>query len=279
VWTLERAGDLRRKEGINEFETRYMREALSTITKRPQITKYNYLRIMLNLKRVRNIVLLIILLGFIGYIISICYQLNQSVSADPPVVTNSIPKDYTSLFSKIYNEKFVVRTSFNYKYRSAICLFSYTDSYALEMIKIDSSFNLPVGKIIYESSNSTIETNGAIYTPFDEFGFKTDYLSKGSNKISKINLTLFGDSLKTIVKNDSIVNYNLKLKNLSVSYNSSNVEAIFCDASEGLNQFSEIPLSIAFVKKKGSLYFILFAPKTSNLKFDQSLLYNLVSQK
>jgi len=213
---------------------------------------------------------------FTGYIISICYKLSKATQDDPPIDNNILPKDYLNLFFSNTIVKDSVRIVFHYKHRSAIGLFSYDGRFAVEIIKIDSSFKMAVNKIIVEKFENSIITSEAIYIPFDESGFKTDYQLAGNSGINNIYMTMYGDSIKTVLKNDSIASYYLKLKNLSVTYNISLEEAIFADASQGFGQFSNIPIDVAFVRKNGALYFVLLAPKNAASKLDPNFLFQLI---
>ena len=130
--------------------------------------------------------------------------------------------------------------------------------------------------MINEVFTSTVISDGVIYTPFLENGFKTNYQSSPTISPSKITICLNGDSIQTIIKNDSIAYYFLKLKNISVKYDDDNNDVIFIDGAQGLRQFSYIPLNVMFLKRNQSLYFILLAPKDFNKKLEPDFLLNLI---
>jgi len=232
---------------------------------------------MSNFKRIRNIILVGVALLFIGQIISLFYGVYKANRDNPPILDSILPKDYLDIFPPGISEKIAVKTVFHYKHKSAIGSCSYDNRFAVEIVKIDSSFKLPVNMAIVKKIDNSIITSGVIYVPLKEPGFETQYQLIGSSGINKINLTLYGDSIKTALKNDSITSYYLKLKNFSVTFNVSTEMAIFADADQGFGQFSNIPVDMAFVRKNGALYFVLLAPITADSKLDPDFLGQLIN--
>jgi len=232
---------------------------------------------MFSFKKIRNIIFIGVLLYFIGQIISMFYELNKATRDDHPILNNILPKDYLDIFPPGISEKIAVKTVFHYKHRSAIGSCSYDNRFTVEIVKIDSSFKMPVNKAIVEKFENSINTSGGIFVPFKKPGFETQYQLIGSSGINKINLTLYGDSIKTVLKNDSITSYYLKLKTFSVTFNVSTKMAIFADADQGFGQFSNIPIDLAFVRKNGALYFVLLAPIIAGSKLDPEFVGQLIN--
>jgi hypothetical protein len=106
--------------------------------------------------------------------------------------------------------------------------------------------------------------------------FTTNHNGVSTRFASKIYLSLQGDSVKTIVKNDSIACYYLKLKNVYVQYEPKGVYEIFIEANTKMYFFTtEKPVVLMFLKRHGSLYFILLTAEADG-NLDPELLNKLV---
>ena len=58
-----------------------------------------------------------------------------------------------------------------------------------------------------------------MYNTLTNGSYQFEYESKNIDSISGIYLTYFGDSLTTVISNDSILSYHLLCKNSSIGYN------------------------------------------------------------
>lgn len=229
-------------------------------------------------KRVRNIVLIIAGISFLAYIVNICYNLSIRDAADPEITKYDLPKDYNELFKDSVKSYFTKKNTRTHKSRNDISAFSYRDKYKLEITKIGYSINIPVSKLIEEKYTSTTPLDGYI-TISKEEGFETSFQRFEKRNPTKIHLFLYGESTRTIIKNDSVASYYLKLKNCAVCYDQSDNKAIYIDANQGLEAYSNIPINIMFIKKHNSLYFILLAPTDPNAKLAPDLLGSLIADK
>jgi hypothetical protein len=224
-------------------------------------------------KKIRKYILIVIALCVLGYITFFFYQAVINDPNDPIVLSNIAPSNYVNLFSQLAQHKLRLKETMSFKLRGTISFFYYDEKYDLEVTKIKmkpgrnlkndvvETYTKPDGKVDYS-------------VPFHETQFTTNYKDPSTESISKIFLSLHGDSAQTITKNDSIASYYLKLKNVTVQYNQGGVKEIFIDANT-----SDHPINLMFLKRSNSLYFLLLAPKDNDTKLNPDLLNNIVSTK
>lgn len=235
---------------------------------------------MRNKKR-RNWAFAIIGSLLIIYIANFLYgAIKQDIRNPSGMVLAKAPNNYINLFKSTAQKKIAVTYTSFAKYRDSISYLVYDKKYDIEISKIRTGANLNLEKDIidsYKEPNGVFSNNTTGVMPYNENNFEINYKGESTESAIKIYLSLLGDSIKTIVKNDSIANYFLNVKNMFVQYKPDSVYQIFIEAKTHFYFFSEKqPVSLMFLKKNNTLYFLLLTIRNDDDKLDPNLLYKLV---
>lgn len=223
--------------------------------------------------------LIVIVIGVIAYIISFFYQAIKKDPNDPVTIVNFSPANYIGLFNQTVQKKLLLKETMAFNLRDTISIFNYDEKYDLEITKINTkspfhfendiieAYTKPTGKITY-----------CVF--FDEPEFITNYKDPSTESASKIYLSLCGDSAKTVLKNDSISSYYLKLKNIYIQYEHNSAYEIYIKPKMEWNASAEKKsVDLMFFKKNNVVYFLLFASNSNNVSLNPDLLHKLVSKE
>jgi len=183
----------------------------------------------------------------------------------------SVP-EYNNLFTKEAKSKleFVGTTvsrnrppESSYIYNGDLDIFIYK-------VKLSSSWGL--NKLIAYEKSTNISANG-IYTNIPSYKFEFEMKTgKPPINISSVHFTFNGDSITSIVKNDSVYCYYYKFKSFGIAYNSESYE-IIAKADK-----SNLPGSVAFIKKGNFLYIILMSMNRFGTVIQPDLLYSIINK-
>ena len=232
-------------------------------------------------KRVRIIVLifcLAILIFVIVKLVVAIIETNRSFEEDLPV-SYSLTSEDSLLIKDIYRQKIKVNVVHNSKVRGPVSMLFFDQSYHLIIYKIHLlSGNLPLQNILQTQIRNADRSVGYPYTIYtDNINFKFQCKAGLVSSVSKVYLTVSGDSLRTIAKNDSIIAYNLDCKNLSIRYQDQGPVDIFVVGNEKfLSGTNAIPMDILFLKRDDNLYFLLLTPRNEKGILPRELLYNVI---
>lgn len=186
--------------------------------------------------------------------------------------TYNLPKDDSLLFAGNYRNKLVVNEVKNQKVRYPVALLTLDKEYSLIVTKLDLVSNASLSNVIDVQNESADRSTMVPYNIVDNNAFKFGYsIEEIVKPVKQVYLTLYGDSIENTLRNDTAVAYNLKCKNLSIRYGNDGPIDLYIKSNK-----SEIPLSILFYRKNGSLYVLLLSPNKSR-SLDPQLLPSLVS--
>jgi hypothetical protein len=184
---------------------------------------------------------------------------------------------YTDLFKKNITQKLTLGVVYPNPFRNPINTFIYENKFDLLIYKLNSLKlrSLSDGLIVdYKSSGPQTDL---VYSTIHQslYSFWRKY--EKCDSILKFFLSIKGDSLKTIVQNDTIISYNFKLKNFSLKYKENGDQDIV-GAVEGILA-PKIPYSLIIYKKKEAVYLLTMTPIDRKTLMDPMLLTNLVLNK
>jgi hypothetical protein len=188
------------------------------------------------------------------------------------------PKEYWELFPGDVRKKIVVSTTIIPHLSSPISHFTYDNKkYYIEVFKIDTVGNKSLGSIITLSSIKDLKINGVPYFNMGGLLFDVNYKT-GHHKASHINLNLYGNSITTIVRSDTIVGFSSNFKIFSIKYNQSDTSSIWAMAEGKYPNIpdSYLPINIMFIKKQKSVYFLVMSVDNSGILLKHDILYNLI---
>jgi hypothetical protein len=195
------------------------------------------------------------------------------------IVENDAPNDYINLFNAVAQKKIVLQSTISLKYRNNVTHYIYDKKYSLEVTKIGIKSNLRLRRDIVENYKSEDGNFPNVSLPINETDFTTNYNGTSTDTASKIYLSLHGDSIHTMLKNDSIAYYFLKLKSVYISYAPKGTYDIYIQANTKFYFFTKNkPVSLMFIKKNNTVYFLLLTVKDTDEELYPNLLYKLINK-
>jgi len=147
----------------------------------------------------------------------------------------------------------------------------------------DSVFNVFVTKIIlanknglkniisYQNESSHITMN-AVYSGLSNYNMEMKLKSGTSVAASFVHFKFSGDSIKSVVSNDSLFCYYYKFNTFSISYNDEPYDII------AKARLSNLPASIIFKKKGKFIYVIIMTVMVGKEEMQPDQLYNIISK-
>jgi hypothetical protein len=234
---------------------------------------FNYKRKMKKFIEMR-IVGLIILIVFILYGVYKLYGLihGTTTTASKMIVVNDIPKEYSSLFKNVTNITYK-QTHFDDKEkRNPVSDFIYDAKYAVFVTKIKTTNGLNSLPLITKQFHETKMTDDTIYSTissgYSEFDYLLDTLTA-----SNLFLTLDGDSVRSIIKNNVIEGYYLRNKAFSINYKKDGIVNLFMTTTESEHS---LPSVLLFLLHQKSLYFICISVLDPNDTFNMNIINKLI---
>ncbi|MBB6126371.1 hypothetical protein [Mucilaginibacter lappiensis] len=216
------------------------------------------------------------LLIYIGYFF---YSSTVELSENKMVVEQKSPVNYTNLFDAEAKKKIVLQSAVSFKHRNSVAYYIYDKKYGLEVTQINIKQNLLFRKDLAETHTTEGYSFPDAKLPFNEGGFTTNYNVISKDAASKIYLSLRGDSIHTLLKNDSVAYYFLKLQQVYISYVPKGVYDIYIQANTKFYFFSKKqPVSLMFLKRNDALYFLLLTVNDADEKLPPNLLYDLTNK-
>lgn len=211
------------------------------------------------------------ILAYSGYN---AYRSFKEDSRNPIHLLNSLPHDYNKLFNNSIREKLYHSKTVGFKLRNPISYIDYDNNFDLEITKINCKPSFNIEKDIMESHEEPSATMAESYLPNNISNITTNYNPESNTIASKIYLSLVGDSVTTIVKNDSLACYTLKSKNVTIQYSPNGVKEIFIEKKDFYT--SNEPIEIMFLKRNSRLYYLFLASKNEDSKLSPNMLFNIV---
>lgn len=191
----------------------------------------------------------------------------------------SIAKEDSNLIAKEYIEKMKLIEVYRSNVRNPIALISFDTAYRLIMYKINLSKDASLKSIIRDQIKDVDRSTGKTYNIIDNNLFYRFQYQAGTTKpTSKVYLTLSGDSLKTVIKNDSIFSYHLLCKNFSIRYDENAPIDIFVEGQESFGMTSIIPMDIMLLKRNKIVYLLVMTPNKPTGVISPNLLLNILSE-
>jgi len=202
-------------------------------------------------------------------------------------LTGLLPSTYTvlpddsGLIAKKYFDKFKVEEVFNSKSRGPVSYFLFDEKYRVAIYKILIKNNMMFNDSFHVKYEKVGETVGVEYRQLARHSFCLLYRGGANSPASQIFLTLGGDSILSVAKNDSIIGYHLLCHDFSIRYTGDEPNDILFQPKDDFEDTEGIPISldILFVKRNGAVYLLLMAPVDRKVSIDPQLLYKMVTEK
>ena len=117
--------------------------------------------------------------------------------------SDSLNTEYLSLIIKKVQSKIRVDQVYQSEVRNPLAKLYFGDSDVLFITKIGTLEDISLSKIAYCEKNNVTESKEKVYNILTIGLYHLEYESKNIDSISGIYLTYFGDSLTTVISNDS----------------------------------------------------------------------------
>ncbi|PYF75078.1 hypothetical protein [Pedobacter nutrimenti] len=164
-----------------------------------------------------------------------------------------------------------------FTYRNPVNMVKYEEKFDLFIYNIGKTKAVSLKQLLNVEDKSVAQSGGIVYTKMSPSLYSFLIQSGKPDPIAKLFLSIKGDSLKTIVQNDTLVSYNFKLKNFSLRYKENGDRDIVGEV-EGILA-PKIPYSLVIYKKQDAVYLLTMSPKDRKTVMDPMLLTNLVLNK
>lgn len=187
--------------------------------------------------------------------------------------------DYKFLFSSAKSDSIEPDVAHLSNLSFPISTFDYTnenDSYKIIIYKFRAKDGYQLlENVKINSGNTTI--NGDVYNSV-ELNQDIDADSRFeslSHYVSNISISINGSSIRKVIAADSLLGYDLNMKNVGITFNENSIPNI-CLLNDHL--FKKIPTQILFYKQKGFLYLLVLASANSKDIDNPNLLLNLIKK-
>ena len=224
-------------------------------------------------KRIVTILCVVAIIGFVIYNNHIQNKLIESEKEMGIKYLDSIPKEYTELLKNPQDTEAV--STINTQFRSPISYFLFRKKYWVELYKIDNSFDISLENFLHESHNDEMIREGEIYYSFPRVRtVHTSYKGGRPEHIKGIYFNLYGDTTKTIMKNDSIASYSSNLKNMFIKLTSDGPQDIYAESKNG----GHVPVEVTFFKKHHGLFMMIVTGKDKANPLHKEAFKHIIAQ-
>lgn len=186
------------------------------------------------------------------------------------MVSESVHPEYEELFNPKVIEKLKLIITTSSKYRGITSSYVYDQKYNIFVFKVQLSNN-NLQKLVSYQNESTYKSMNAFYEELPSFNFNMSLKAGEIPIVSHVYFKHFGDSIKTVIRNENLLCYYFKFRTFSINYNDEPYDII---AKADKN----IPASILFYKKNNVLYVILLTVAMGKEEFQPDLLYNMIKR-
>lgn len=184
-------------------------------------------------------------------------------------------------YKELFNKKDTLDMRYGaiqpFTHRNPIGRVDYKGKFDLITYKIGEVKELSLKQLLIIDDKSSSPNGGIIYTRMLTSLYPFRIQEEKVGPISKLYLSIKGDSLKTIIQNDTLLSYNFKLKNFSLRYKENGDRDIVGEV-EGLLA-PKISYSLVIYKKRDAVYLLTMAPIDRKTVMDPMLLTHLVLNK
>ncbi|WP_133235800.1 hypothetical protein [Mucilaginibacter psychrotolerans] len=213
------------------------------------------------MKKTVIVILTFTLLGAVTMIIT-CNRMANTVAENskefPIIYTKTVDSAYLSLFGA--KDSIHDAETMTVKGRKPISAFAYGNEYFIEISKLNCPANRPLDSIITISYKETRMSQNVVYTsPFSRLSVISSYAAQNQETSQHLYVTIFGDGISQISKNDSTIIYQGKLKNFGLKYSLNSLQNIYLRQEEKQIE----PVRIIFARRNNSTYLVLIGKKST----------------
>jgi len=192
---------------------------------------------------------------------------------DDHETSSKIPlMEHYNLFTKEAQNKLELLATTTSRNRETTSSYIYDKVFNVFVLKVILTKNNSLKNIINYQNESSHVTMNAVYSGLSNYNMKMNIKSGASVTTSTVHFKFNGDSIKSIVSNDSVYCYYYKFSTFSINYNDEPYD-IIAKAYQ-----SNIPASLIFKKKGKFLYVIIMTVAKGKEEMQPDQLYNIISK-
>jgi hypothetical protein len=221
--------------------------------------------------RIAGLIILIAIVSFVAYKVYESFH-GLTTGLFKMVMTNDIPNEYMNLFKNDTNITYKETRFDDNKNRNPVSDFVYDTKYAVIVTKIKTIGSLNSLPLITPQFHQTETTDDIFYNVIESEYSKFDYFLD-TLSATNISLTLYGDSIRSLIKNDTVAGYYFMNKVFSISYKKNRVVNLFMKTTE--SEYA-LPTLLLFLVHQKSLYFICISVRDPKDKFNMNVINKLI---
>jgi hypothetical protein len=205
-------------------------------------------------------------------------QLDESFSNDLPP-TFSLPSEDSSIVSKKCLSELEVDHVYRHKFINPISVILFEKRYLLVIYKINLLSERSLKDLLFSRVEDVDRTTGKVYKVINYNNFiKLQFQNARQSPVSNIYLTLSGDSITRLVKNDSILSYHFLCHNFSVRYGNKDAIDIFAVGDDRLfGTTVRMPMDLVFLERNGAVFVLIMTPNEEHSSIDPAFLNNIIN--
>lgn len=235
-----------------------------------------------NSKNIRKVIIIALGIFTLIFLFAVVFNLILKVerdSIDNPIHISAVSLNDYHLISEKYSDKLKEGISYQSNNRNPVTVFHFDNKYRLISYKIDFTRNISLNNALALTIKNVDRSNNEVYTVISkDLPFRFQYHNVQIMPVSKIYLTLSGDSLQNVQQNDSIISHYLICSNMSIRYKVKEPLDIFLVGPDrALGTTATFPMDLLLLKKGSAVYLMIMTPDTSQRTIAPDLLYNIVT--
>lgn len=212
---------------------------------------------------------------FIFWLFQFGYYFHSSLSNFKADATSKRPsKDYS--YDHIFNkQKLIVDLTYYIRGKEPLSTYTYNKNTIVAVLEIKGTYTKSINDVVNIHKKSTKPSPNVTYNvTYNPKLVELRRISSVNEQVGKLNLNLYGDSIRLEENTDQIIRYRLKLDNMSIDYGNSEL-IDFHMKKKGL--FSSKPeIELMLKKHNQKIYLILAIPKTDDAKIPKNLISSIL---
>lgn len=192
-------------------------------------------------------------------------------------ISYSIPKRDSGIIAHGFLPRLKNAKIINFKAREAISTYSVDSICPLLLTKIPLAKNAPIKDLVNLDLTSVERSTGITYYILNvDQNTVLQFQVHQVKPVSKIWLTLSGDSLKSEV-NDSIIKYSCLCSNFSMRYGEKEpIDIYMAGSDDPIQESNKFPLNLLFLKRASAIYlFLMVSGNTQNKNLPADVIDNV----
>ncbi|PWG77904.1 hypothetical protein DDR33_25060 [Pararcticibacter amylolyticus] len=137
--------------------------------------------------------------------------------------------------------------------------------------------NISLEQIVKEKMLDSKASSDVLYSDISQQSYILKYKLDRLNLVSDISLSMRGNNIERVIKNDSVICYSLKFISFSLKIDKdADVDIL---AQSGTNEDfrgEPVPVNLLFLKRNKSVYFVILAVNDRHHSLTSNFLYELM---